>query len=71
MQPIFHLLALGVGVGGNANLRVGLGGSLNVSVLRYQYVGVPNALGVLLNATAKHKCFRFTVEYRLKGIYCK
>ena len=31
--PIFHLLALGVGVGGNANF----------SVFRYQYVGITNA----------------------------
>ena len=27
MQPIFYLLALGVGVGGNANLSVRIGGN--------------------------------------------
>ena len=32
-STIFHLLALGVGVGGNAN----------VSVFRYRCVGIPNA----------------------------
>ena len=30
--PIFHLLALGVGVGGNANFSVRMGGNTNFSV---------------------------------------
>ena len=33
--PIFHLLALGVGVGGNANFTVCIGGNANFSVFRY------------------------------------
>ena len=51
--PIFHLLALGVGVGGNANFSVCIGGNANFSVcvggnanfsiFRYQHVGIPNA----------------------------
>ena len=41
-QPIFHLLALGVGVGGNANLGVGVGANANFSVFRYQHVVIPN-----------------------------
>ena len=40
MQPIF---ALGVHIGGNANLRFGVGGNANFSVFRYQLVGIPNA----------------------------
>ena len=31
-QPIFHLLALGVGVGENANFRFGVGENANFSV---------------------------------------
>ena len=49
-QPIFHLLSLGVGFGGNANCRVGVGGNTNVRVcvgstrlFRYQQVGISNA----------------------------
>ena len=30
--PIFHLLALGVGVEGNANFSVGFGGNTNFSI---------------------------------------
>ena len=30
--PIFHLLALGVGIGGNANFNVRVGGNANFSV---------------------------------------
>ena len=47
-QPLFHLLALGVGVGGNANFRVGVGGNANFRVgvgytriFRHQHVGIP------------------------------
>ena len=42
MQPIFHLLALGIRVGGNANFRFGVGGNTNFSVFRY-HVCIPNA----------------------------
>ena len=41
-QPIFHLLALGVGVGGSANFSVRVGGNPNFSVFRYQHVGIGN-----------------------------
>ena len=41
--PIFHLLALGVGVGGNANFSVLRWGNPNFSVFRYQQVGIANA----------------------------
>ena len=39
----FHLLALGVGVGGNTNFRVCVGGNANFSIFRYQHLGSPNA----------------------------
>ena len=42
MPPIFHLLALGVGVGGNANVSVRIGGNANFSTFGYQYVGIPS-----------------------------
>ena len=42
-QPIFHRLALGVGVGGNANFRVSVGGNANFSLFRMQHVGIGNA----------------------------
>ena len=35
-QSIFHLLSLGVCIGGNANFRVRVGGSANFSIFRYQ-----------------------------------
>ena len=41
--PIFHLLTLGVGGGGNANFGVRVGSNANFSVFRYQHVGIPNA----------------------------
>ena len=41
--PISHLLALGVGVGGNANFSVRVGGNANFISFRYQHVGIPNA----------------------------
>ena len=40
---IFHLLTLGVGVEGNANFSIRVGGKSNFSVFRYQHVGIPNA----------------------------
>ena len=40
--PIFHLLALVGGLGGNANFSVRVGGNANFSVIRYQHV-IPNA----------------------------
>ena len=42
VRPIFHLLALGVGVGGNTSFSVPVGGHTNFSVFRYQHVGIPN-----------------------------
>ena len=39
-RPIFHLLALGVRVGGNASFRVRIG---SARLFRYQHVGIPNA----------------------------
>ena len=36
-------LALGVGIGGNANVCVRVGGNANFSVFRYQQVGIGNA----------------------------
>ena len=41
--PIFHLLMLGIGDGGNANFSVRVGANTNFSVLRYQHVGIFNA----------------------------
>ena len=43
MQPIFHWLALGFCIGGNANFRFGVGGNTNFRVFRSQHVGVSNA----------------------------
>ena len=40
--PIFHLLTLGVGVGGNINCSVRAGGNANCSIFRYQHVGIGN-----------------------------
>ena len=40
--PIFHLLVLGVGVGGNANFSVRNGGNANFSAFRYQHVDIPS-----------------------------
>ena len=41
--PIFHLLVLGVGVGGYANFSVCVWGNTNFSIFRYEHVGIPNA----------------------------
>ena len=41
--PIFHLLTLGVGVWGNENVSIRVGGNTNFSAFRYQHVGIPNA----------------------------
>ena len=41
--PIFHLLALGVGVGGNASFSIREEGNANLGVFRYQHVGIANA----------------------------
>ena len=49
-QPIFHWLALGFCIGGNINFMFRVGGNANLSVFRYQHVGIPNAkfhIGVL------------------------
>ena len=42
-QPIFHWLALGFCVGGNANFMFRVGGNANFSVFRYQHLGIPKA----------------------------
>ena len=41
--PLFHLLVLGVGVGGNTNFSVGVGVNASFSIFRYQHVVIPNA----------------------------
>ena len=41
-QPIFHWLALGFCIGGNANIMFCVGGDANFSIFRYQHVGIPN-----------------------------
>ena len=56
--PIFHLLALEVGVGGNANLSVGVGGNANFSV----HVGGNANFSVF---RTKCKWFCVAVLYRL------
>ena len=43
MQPIFHWLALGFSVRGNANFMFLVGGNANLSVFRYQHFGILNA----------------------------
>ena len=43
MQSIFHWLALGFYVWGNANFRFGIEGNANFRVFSYQHVGIPNA----------------------------
>ena len=40
---IFHLLAFGVGMGGNTNFSIRVGGNAQFTVFRYQHVGIPNA----------------------------
>ena len=40
-QPIFHWLAFGFCVGGNANFMFCIGGNTNFSIFRYQHVGIP------------------------------
>ena len=42
-QPIFHWLALGFCVGGNAKFMLCVGGNANFSVFRYNHVAIPNA----------------------------
>ena len=61
--PIFHWLASGVGVGGNANFRFGVGDNTNFSVRWRKSV----ALGVQANARTQREWFCVAVEYRLKG----
>ena len=43
MEPIFHRLALGFCVMGNANSMFCVGGDANLGVFRYQHVGIPKA----------------------------
>ena len=69
-QPIFHWLALGFCVGGNANFMFRFGGNANFSVFRYQHVGIPNMkfrVGVYANTRTQCECFRVAVEYRFKN----
>ena len=40
---IFHLLALGVGIGGNANFSIRFWGNAKFGIFKYQHVGIPNA----------------------------
>ena len=46
MPPIFHLLTLGVGVGGNANFTVYVGGNTNLPFLDTNMQRKIVALGV-------------------------
>ena len=72
-RPIFHLCALGVCVGGNANFSVRVGGYANFSVFRYQHVGIPNAKllcwGNCPTRRPNTSVFRVTSEYRLKNFF--
>ena len=65
MQTIFHWLALGVCLGGNANFMFRVGGNANFSVFRYQHVGIPNRVGGLDQRKAPTREFCISVEYRL------
>ena len=69
-RPIFHLLAFGVCIEGNAHFRVRVGGNAILSFLNTNMLVSPtqNSKGVSPNATAKGKCFRIAVEYRLNGV---
>ena len=64
--PIFHLLAMGVGIGGNANFSIHVGGYTNCSVSRYQHVGIPKrkivVLGVYANTRTQREWFCVEVE---------
>ena len=42
-SSIFHVLVLGVGVGGNVNFSIRVVGNANFSVFRYQHIGNPKA----------------------------
>ena len=42
-QFIFHWLALGFCIGGNANFMFCIGGNANLDNFKYQHVGIPNA----------------------------
>ena len=69
-HTIFHGLALGVWVGGNSNFMFCIGGNTNLSVFRYQHVGIGNAKlwrwGSKANARTQREWFCVAVEYRLK-----
>ena len=68
-QSIFHWLALGFCVGGNANFMFCVGGYANFSILRYQHVSIPNAkfrAGGLSHREDPTQVFLRPVEYRLK-----
>ena len=65
MRPIFHLFALGVCVGGNANLSIRVGANAKFRVFRYHPQHKTLALGVLPNVAAQRECFHVAVEYRL------
>ena len=68
LQPIFHLLALGVCVGGNANFGVCVRGNANFRVLRYQHVGIFNAklgVGGIAQREPPTQGICAAVEYRL------
>ena len=59
---IFHLLALGVGLGGKANFSVCVGGKATCWYPQREIL----ASGVLPNTMAQRECFHIAVEYRLK-----
>ena len=70
MQSIFHLFAMGVCIGGNANFSVCVGGNAILAFLDTNMLVSPTqtlVLGVLPNAAAQGECFHVAVEYRLKS----
>ena len=66
-RTIFHWPALGVGIGGNANLCICVGGIANVSVFRFQQCKIV-VMGVEANTRTQCEWFCVTAEYRLKVI---
>ena len=67
-QPIFHWLALGFCIGGNAHFMFHVRGNTTFSVFRYQHVGIPTQdfrVWGLDQCEAPTQELCVTVEYRL------
>ena len=58
-------MALGVGVGGNANFCVCIGGNANFSIFRYQHVGIPNAKLWCWGSTQRPKANGFASQWNI------